>query len=175
MSVYFIGDPHLGHRNIHKFRPFVKSVDENTQLFLDCYTKTIKKQDLVYFLGDVAFDLDHLMLLKPLRGRKILLKGNHDDYVSTAAQQEIFEEIHGVISYKRFWLSHAPMHPDELRGRYGSIHGHVHYKSVHKRTWYGRQVLDKRYFNTCIDVVYPATKNIFTSLDTIKHCFGIHK
>lgn len=173
MSVFFIGDPHLGHRSIAKYRPFVKSSDDNTKLFLDLYDKTVRKKDIVYFLGDVAFDVDHLMLIKPLRGRKILIKGNHDDYVPTSAHHDVFDDIHGMISYKNFWLSHCPIHVDEIRGRVGNVHGHVHAKSIHKRTWYGKRVLDKRYFNACVDVIYPQTKNMLVPLDSIKHYFNI--
>ena len=40
------------------------------------------------------------------------------------------------VKYKEFWLSHAPIHPEELRDRI-NIHGHVHYKNID----------DARYFN----------------------------
>jgi calcineurin-like phosphoesterase family protein len=172
MSVYFCGDPHLGHRNIAKFRPFVDSTEHNTKLFVDSWRKTIKKNDIVYFMGDAAFDKESLDLIGNLHARKILIKGNHDDMVSSKDQAAVFEEIHGMLKYKGMWLVHAPLHPDEIRGRKGVVHGHVHNQSIMKKTWYGTKVLDKRYFNTCVDVIYPKTKSMFISLDDIKTYFG---
>jgi calcineurin-like phosphoesterase family protein len=119
-------------------------------------------------MGDAAFTDDELIALGNLRGRKILIKGNHDDMTSTALQTSVFEEIHGIIKYKGMWLSHAPIHPVELRGK-KNVHGHTHMKSV--RTWYG--TLDKRYYNTCVDVVYPKTGNVFVTLETIKCYFEL--
>ena len=168
MSVYFIGDPHLGHKAIGKYRPWVKDSAANSALIHKLWNNTIRKNDIVYVMGDAAFTEDELIALGNLRGRKILIKGNHDDFVSTKLQSQVFEEIHGIIKYKAMWLSHAPIHPAELRGK-KNVHGHVHMKSV--RTWYGS--LDKRYYNTCVDVIYPKTGNVFVNLETIKSYFGL--
>ena len=149
-------------------RPWVKDVAANTAHIHKLWDQTIKKSDIVYVMGDAAFTDDELIALGNLRGRKILIKGNHDDMTSTALQTSVFEEIHGIIKYKAMWLSHAPIHPAELRGK-KNAHGHVHEHSV--RTWYG--TLDKRYYNTCVDVVYPKTGNIFVNLETVKSYFGL--
>jgi calcineurin-like phosphoesterase family protein len=42
-------------------------------------------------------------------------------------------------SYKSFWLSHCPIHPQELRNRKANIHGHLH----------GSVLNDPRYFDVC--------------------------
>lgn len=170
MSVFFIGDPHLGHKNIAKFRPWVKSTEENTTIFCRFWQHTIRKNDIVYVMGDAAFSEEALAVYKNLRGRKILIKGNHDDYVSTKQQAEVFDEIHGMLSYKRLWLTHCPIHPDEMRGRVANVHGHVHSKSIKKKTWYGALRDDPKYINTCVDHVYEKTSGytIFTSLEEIK-------
>lgn len=167
MSVYFIGDPHLGHRSIGRYRPWVKDSAANTALIHGLWDKTIRKSDVVYVMGDAAFTDDDLVALGNLRGRKILIKGNHDDMTSTALQTSVFEEIHGIIKYKAMWLSHAPIHPTELRGCKISVHGHVHMKTVTKGMWFWKRD-DPRYFNTCVDVVYPRTGSIFTSLDQLR-------
>lgn len=172
MSVYFIGDPHLGHKNIAKFRPWISSTYHNTALFKSQWESTITKRDVVYMMGDVAFDYASLDLIGNLPGRKILIKGNHDDFVLTSRQCDVFEEIHGMLKYKGMWLVHAPIHPDEIRGRKGVVHGHVHMASIKRRTWYGAKVLDKRYFNTCVDVLYPQSGSMFASLEQIKNYFG---
>lgn len=167
MSVHFIGDPHLGHRNIAKFRPFVDSTEHNTKLFIDSWRKTIKKNDIVYFMGDAAFDKESLDLIGNLHARKILIKGNHDDMVSSKDQAAVFEEIHGMLKYKGCWLTHCPIHPDEMRGRKCNIHGHVHNYSIMKG-WGPWRKLDRKYINTCVDVVYPKYGTMFLNLEEVK-------
>lgn len=162
MSVYFIGDPHLGHRNIAAFRPFVKSCQDNTDQFLDQYSKTINKRSIIYFMGDVAFSLDTLNLLTTLPGKKILIKGNHDDFVSTKDQMRVFDEIHGIITYKRMWLSHCPIHPAEMRSRVANIHGHVHLATLDPVEW-------PKYINVSVDeLVKRPSGSWFISLEEIR-------
>ncbi len=172
MSAYFIGDPHLGHKAIGRYRPWVKDSTDNTALIHKLWRDTIKKNDIVYVMGDAAFTDDELIAMGNLRGRKILIKGNHDDFVSTSLQTQVFEEIHGIIKYKGMWLSHAPIHPVELRGK-KCVHGHTHQHNMTRRNCFGFTVLDKRYFNTCVDNIYPKFGTIFVSLDQVKQYFGI--
>lgn len=171
MSVYVIADPHLGHRNISVFRSFVTSSDHNTQLITDDWRKRVNKRGIVYVLGDAAFSYDALNIIGNLPGKKILIKGNHDDMVSTKAQCEVFDEIHGMLKYKGFWLTHAPIHPNELRGK-PNIHGHVHNQSIMKKTLLGKKVLDERYLNMCPDVIYPKYGKFLLSLEEIRKIFG---
>lgn len=170
--VFFISDPHLGHKNIAKFRSFVDSTEDNTAQFVDQWKKTIKKDHcVVYLLGDVAFSYETLDLLKDLKGRKILIKGNHDDYVTTKAQTEVFEEVYGLLKYKKTWLSHAPIHPAEMRGCIGNVHGHVHNATIMKSKMFRGDCVDKRYFNACVDAVYPKYDSWFATLDQVKEYF----
>lgn len=157
-NIYFTADPHLGHKNIHKLRSFVDSPEQNTQLFLREAARKLSKRSVTYFLGDVAFDLDSLKLIDKLKGRKILIKGNHDDKVPTRDQLKVFEEIQSLVKYKRFWLSHAPIHHDELRGK-RNIHGHVHNATILDGI-----KEDQRYINICPE----ARWQYFTSLDEIR-------
>lgn len=174
MSVFFIGCPHLNHRNIAKFRKCVNSPEHNNALIVRQWEDTIHKNDLVFVMGDAAFDDEGLDLLGALRGRKILIKGNHDDTTSTAKQFQIFSEIHGMLKYKGMWLTHAPIHPDELRGK-SNLHAHVHYASIQTRGIFGKYFKkeDPRYFNVCIDVTYPRTGSVFVSLDEARKRFNI--
>jgi calcineurin-like phosphoesterase family protein len=171
MGVFFTADPHLGHKSIAKFRTFVKDTQHNTELFVQDWIRNIRKNDVIYMLGDVAFDAESLKIVAALPGRKILVKGNHDDYINTSAQAKVFEEIHGMISYKSAWLTHCPIHPDELRARKVNVHGHVHNKSVMRKKNVFWQEEDPRYVNACVDVVYPKYGTMFLSLDQIKERF----
>jgi len=165
MSVYFTSDPHLGHKNIAKFRDYVKDSEDNTRIFLEDYEKLISKNDVVYFLGDVAFDEESLDHLRHLKGRKILIKGNHDDFVPTGLQTQVFEEIYGILKYKSFWLTHCPIHPAEMRGRRGNIHGHVHSETLP----------DDRYLNVCCDNLRPYNGSSLISLDQVRNIFNLRE
>lgn len=167
MSVYFVGDLHLGHKNIANMRSFVSSADDNTEKIVKDWRDRVNKRGIVYVMGDAAFSQEALDIISHLPGKKILIKGNHDDSVSTLAQTNVFAEIHGLLKYKGFWLQHSPIHPDELRGKI-CIHGHVHNATVMKNTWYGKKVIDNRYFNMCPEVIYPKYGKIILSLDEVK-------
>jgi calcineurin-like phosphoesterase family protein len=102
---------------------------------------TITKRDTIYFLGDIAFTPESLEKnMKKLKycHKKILILGNHD-YCDIKEYAKYFDEIHGFLSYKSFWLSHCPIHPQELRNRKANIHGHLH----------GSVLEDPRYFDVC--------------------------
>lgn len=124
-AVYFLSDLHLGHKNICKFRPGFTSVEEHNALIKENYHKRVTKRDTVYFLGDVAFDAESLADVKTWAGaKKILIAGNHClDHFSMKDLVEAYDEVYSLKKYKEFWLSHAPIHPDELRGKI-NIHGH---------------------------------------------------
>lgn len=169
MSTLFTSDPHLGHRNIAKFRKFVSSSKENTDLYVADWKRNVSKRDTVYMLGDVAFDTESLDILSWLPGTKILIKGNHDDYVATQLQANVFKEIHGIISYKGFWLSHCPIHPAEMRKRKANIHGHVHENSIMTGWLWKRE--DPQYINVCVDYLYPKYNTSFISLEKIRERF----
>ena len=140
--VYITSDWHLGHRAIAKYREYVSSVEENTQILLNNYRAVVTKRDMVWFLGDIVFDENLLQLVKDLPGTKKLVLGNHctDKKIKTSDLVEVFDEVHGFVKYKKAWLSHCPIHPSELRGRI-NIHGHTHYTNVN----------DDRYFNVCVE------------------------
>lgn len=163
MSTLFVGDPHLGHKNIHRFREHVKSPQHNDDLFMSQWEKHVTKRDLVFVLGDVAFDIPSLKRLGGTLGRKILIKGNHDNDIPTHILLSVFEEVHSIMRYKKMWLTHCPIHPDELRRCRVNIHGHVHNHSVMING-----VEDPRYINMCPESVYPRYGKYFLSLEEIR-------
>lgn len=142
--VFFTSDWHCAHKNIVNFDKNFKSAGERFEFLCDKYSHTVRKNDTVYFHGDMIFDRKTFDIFSKLQGRKILILGNHctdgKNRVSIAEQCEVFDGIHGLISYKKTWLSHAPIHPDELRGKC-CIHGHTH--SYH--------INDDRYLNVCVE------------------------
>lgn len=142
-TVYFMGDLHLGHRNICKYREF-GDVQQHRDYLHDRYHQVVTKRDVVYFLGDICFTPEALQDLSGWVGRKVLILGNHDTQSGTASITELAEVftggIHSLLRYKEFWLSHAPLHTLELRGK-SNIHGHVH----------GSTIPDARYINASVE------------------------
>jgi calcineurin-like phosphoesterase family protein len=84
----------------------------------------VTKRDVLFMVGDIAFDYRGLMKLKELPCRKILVRGNHDT-LKTEQYMEVFDEIHGAYRYKGAFITHIPIHPMELFRGY-NIHGHCH-------------------------------------------------
>jgi calcineurin-like phosphoesterase family protein len=155
MSRYIISDCHLGHRNIANFRKikhpatgeYLTSEEQHDRMYEELCK--IPKRATIFFLGDVAFDLEALAKIKALPCKnKILVAGNHDcrGGVSMSHLVDTYEKVYSLHKYKHHWLSHAPVHPQQLRGR-RNAHGHVHYNIV-----LGADGLpDDRYISVCAE------------------------
>lgn len=164
--VYFISDLHLGHKNILNFAGDFRdgdTIEEHDYILQTRWNLTVKKRDLVYVLGDVAFTTEKLQWFgETFNGRKILVRGNHDN-LNEGLYRQYFEKILGLWKYKGFWLSHCPIHKDELRGS-PSIHGHVHHNPI--RDPYHQ--IDKRYKSVCVE----ANRGWPQTLDQIKDMYN---
>lgn len=137
--IYFISDTHFGHKgslhwpngNNRKF----DSVEHMNQVIVDNWNNIVNDDDLVYHLGDFSYKasshtIKHVM--ESLKGRIILIKGNHDGRtLKVNSQIHRFESIHDRVTLfhdnQYFILDHYPILSWE-RKSYGSIHlhGHVH-------------------------------------------------
>ena len=137
-KVWFTSDLHLGHINITRFRPQFSTAEEHHETILDNFLSVVGKRDKVFLLGDIVFKgaASYADRLGQLGANLILVKGNHDalDYWASM--------VHGLTSYKECWLSHAPVHDQELEYRRNyCIHGHLH----------GGFINDPRYFNVSLE------------------------
>ena len=156
-NVWFTSDLHFGHKNINKFRLEVSSEEDNRKRICEDWEKLVTKRDDVYVLGDAAFTWDTAQEFGELPGaRKFLVRGNHDE-LSIREYLKYFTEVYGLKKYKEFWLSHAPIHPNELRGKI-NLHGHVHYADVQ----------DTRYFNMCVESLWKRGYPSLISLDQVR-------
>ncbi len=156
-NVFFISDLHFGHEHITSFRSTsgvkYRTGDDylqNMNNIVRNWNKVVRKRDLVWVLGDVAFTDVGFDMLSKLQGRKKLVRGNHDNHFTTERLLENFETVEGLVGYKNYWLSHCPIHPKEMRGRLGNIHGHVHHNSLKD---YKTGGYDERYINVCCEAV----------------------
>lgn len=102
---YYISDLHLFHENAIKFdhRPF-ESVQEMHEVVLKNWNDRVTNGDFVYLLGDMSLrgkNEDLIAFVARLKGRKVLIRGNHDD-VSDYRYQQLFTEI---CDYKEIYDS----------------------------------------------------------------------
>lgn len=147
-QVVFVSDLHLGHRRILEHTADVPGayrggshVDEHDEWVIEqCLSIGANKNTLWWLLGDLAMERDRLALLDRLPGRKMMVAGNHDDF-HAAEYLEYVEDIHAIRKRYGMWITHAPLHPVELRGK-PNLHGHCHHHSTRD---------DWRYFNACIE------------------------
>lgn len=165
--VYFSSDFHLGHKAILKYRPQFSTIEDHDNAIFSQLEK-LTKRDQLFILGDFLFDCpefeDYLARLSKLQAKFKLIMGNHDSlklYSQTIAQNLMLHLP--LVNYKNFWLSHCPIHEQELRGRLGNIHGHLHGAYVEDQSG----SINYNYFNVNLD------NNDFklVELDTIKNYF----
>jgi calcineurin-like phosphoesterase family protein len=72
--------------------------------------------------------------------------GNHDRRQDVKKLFDYAESVGAMINYKGVFLTHCPIHSDELEyGITKNIHGHIHDKVVMKMLD-GWEVPDERYF-----------------------------
>lgn len=130
-KVYFISDPHFGHKNLGALRG--KSFEETDKLIIDNWNSIITKRDIVNVLGDITME-NHAILshyLSQLNGEIRIVGGNHDTFQSCKELKRLGITVMGCLNYKGFICTHIPIHPHELHGFYrGNIHGHIHDPSV---------------------------------------------
>lgn len=137
--IFVIGDLHIGHQGIIKLRKnilpgWIVDTYDYAEFIIENWNRSVTKRDRVIIFGDFLFHKNYGHYVDRLEGYKILIGGNHDcihvrDYVN---------EVHGAMKRKGIWLSHVPIHPDELFGK-PNAHGHSHYKNIP----------DPRYLNLC--------------------------
>jgi len=138
---FFTSDLHIGHKNIIKYcdRPFLTQdgfpdADAMRAQLVKNFCEVIKPGDELYFLGDLAFDVNTTRdFLNAVPGVKFMVWGNHDPhrkerkglegaFVKTADLMEV-KLMDGV----KATLCHYPM----LRwnsSHFGTyhLHGHTH-------------------------------------------------
>ena len=134
-KTFFISDLHLGHENIIKYesRPFADAA-EMGKTILERWNKTVKNDDLVILLGDVALmpKAAIIEVLKQLHGRKWLILGNHDRHNTVSWWQKAgFDRVFEfpIIYEDFFMLSHEPVYLNEHMP-YANVHGHIHSKTM---------------------------------------------
>lgn len=151
--IYFTSDQHFGHRNIIKYanRPFTldeQGVKDCTETIINNYNKLVQDEDTVYHLGDLTMAHENTRayteyIIKHLKGKKILIRGNHDDESDQFYLDCGFDEVHEYLILGDKFLCHYPCYKSKWTTKEEKIfievfqnsgcttiyHGHVHNKN----------------------------------------------
>lgn len=149
-----ISDLHFGHRNILKYRPEFSSIEEHDQTIMENIKSAGHKRNTLWMLGDCFFDRESIQYLDEISKYYLQINfvpGNHDTdktervaILKECIAHGYYNKVGSLFKESGFWLSHAPIHPNELRGKF-NLHGHVHSNTVR----------DPNYFNvSCENVRY---------------------
>jgi calcineurin-like phosphoesterase family protein len=178
--IYFTADTHFCHGNIigSCVRPF-NDVDEMNRTMIERWNSLVTDMDEIYILGDFMYKgsvKEANRILSILKGKKYLIKGNHDKYLDLQDfNQRAFEWVkdYFVLKYDgtHIILFHYPM-LSWYGSHHGSIHlyGHVH-NSVEKYPEFAEKIktLGNRAINVGVDVnnFYPmSVKEIFNKINS---------
>ena len=140
--VFICSDTHFGHENMARKRGFISS-EEHDHAIITNWNKAVHKHDKVYVLGDLTMEKKNYSIFGKLNGTKVAILGNHDLEQDGEQLRQYFSKIAGCVKYKKkFWLTHIPIHPIELRGL-KNCHGHCHENSIP----------DENYINVCMEMI----------------------
>lgn len=127
--IYFISDLHFSTKGkLCEFRGF-KTPEEMDEHIIKEYNKVVHENDIVYILGDIG----NMEKIKLLKGKKHLIRGNHDTFTNKQLLSCGFESINDyLILERRIWLSHIPIKVNES---IINIHGHLHMAHIRKNNY----------------------------------------
>ncbi|MBR6811749.1 MAG: metallophosphoesterase [Oscillospiraceae bacterium] len=134
MAVFFIADTHFGDDAIMRYecRPFDDTAAMEREL-IRRWNEKVGEDDSVYILGDFAEPGSEERLLKSLKGKKYLVRGNHDTRSNEYYRASGFTEVYDLpVLFEKYWiLSHEPLYVCENMP-YANIFGHVHASPIYK-------------------------------------------
>jgi calcineurin-like phosphoesterase family protein len=123
---WFISDMHFYHKNIIDYcdRPF-KSISDMHTAMITNWNKKVHNKDIVYILGDFSFGSyeDTREIMSRLKGRKRLIRGNHDyRFTSKDFVDMGFEDVRDydfiTLGNEKIIMSHYPYSPSKIKQWY---------------------------------------------------------
>lgn len=129
-QVRMIGCIHFSHRSMAQYRGFQDDFYHDEHL-ISQWNKVVNKKDLTYVLGDITMECKEAYYqIDRLNGRKIIVLGNHDKWQHVPELLKYCDGVAGMIDYKGFALTHAPIHISEIGQYKGNIHAHIHHRNT---------------------------------------------
>ena len=104
MAIYVLGDPHLSLSGEKPMDIFGNRWANHTQKIKNAWRQTVREEDTVVLAGDISWAMSlkdaeaDLEFFHNLPGKKILLKGNHDYWWTTASKLRAFTEQNSLSS-----------------------------------------------------------------------------
>ena len=130
--VFFIADTHFGSDEIRRYenRPF-ENVRQMDAELIARWNGAVGEEDTVYVLGDFGAEGREAEVLGRLRGKKLLVKGNHDTQSCEYYRKAGFEQVYDLpVIYRNFWiLSHEALYVNRNMP-YANLFGHVHLNPI---------------------------------------------
>lgn len=160
---WVISDTHWGHSKCWEvfkrsdgspLRPF-SSTEEMDETMVANWNSVVEDGDRIYHLGDVVINRKALWILSRLKGRKVLVKGNHDIF-KLEDYTPYFDDIRSCVVGKthkgnQYIMTHIPVHPNQLQGRWVlNVHGHLHANVID----------DPRYLNVSVEQINYTPKDL---------------
>jgi len=183
-KVFACSDHHFFHRNIIKYadRPFELSengVIQNADTMIRKHNERIADTDIVLMIGDLSICSKNrttklLDIITALNGRKVLIKGNHDNFKNQFYLDAGFIDVKDYLICADTFICHYPCYSSKWNKGIEPfcikqlkktnctkiIHGHIHNKDPNK--WesdgYSRT-------NVCVDY----TENDFYPIELINN------
>ena len=136
MKTFLISDEHYFAKNLMEKDPTrksfnFKSTEQMNNLMIRENNKIIGDDDLVIHLGDFCFAPieECKKIFNQLKGKHILVRGNHDRGVNSMLKMgffAVFESLTIRHEGKNFLCIHRPWYDALPEGVYGVFHGHTH-------------------------------------------------
>jgi calcineurin-like phosphoesterase family protein len=104
-----------------------KYSDDTTTIQNNC----VGDDDIFIYLGDLVdgevSDQESIKnIIKRLKGKKILIRGNNDVLPDEFYEECGFMVVFDSFKYKNIIFSHPPLHKSQFNGAEYNIHGHIH-------------------------------------------------
>ncbi len=136
--IYYISDTHFRDQIIFDKceRPF-SSLKEMEEIIIQRRNNKVKKDDIVYILGDISKDNDNstIEIFRKLSGHKHLIVGNHDQLIQDCIKNsKVFETIKLIDliidNNRKVCICHYPL-MDWMEFNRGGflVYGHIHNKT----------------------------------------------
>lgn len=141
MIDFIIGDLHFDNDGMFKraYNKFFETKEAYMEAVVKNYNAIVQKDSVVVFLGDLGKAEALKKYIPQMKGKKILILGNHDKFAKKF-YNELFDEVYDtpLFVHSRIVLSHEPI---PVESGVLNLHGHTH--SV---------ILDsKQHINLCIE------------------------
>lgn len=162
MSIKYIADTHLFDSSSLLWRTTYLGLDDYANELIRSWNEYTKEDDIVIHAGDVGEQCERTKeVLRELKGRKVLVLGNHDvecGYIKWP--EDIFQGVYWRLANNGVYITHKP---EDLPTNYSYIvHGHHHtYEGVSMLAAYNQYVRDTYRLNCAADLIgnRPLTLN----------------